>query len=175
MERVQKPELKSYFCSMKQIILILSGFLFFSVLTFAQDNQSGKCGFCDTNYYYTKPLGGELKAAYPEQIICYFSDTLGNKSTKKCTLQRFTKGNLNGSELGYYYSEKVYLVNWFGRRYKHPIKPWRKKIFASEMPDYSLEYKGYWKNGEKNGFWTYYDRDGKIVLVLEYKDGVLVE
>lgn len=160
---------------MKQIGVLLSFFIVGTIATFGQDTQSGKCGFCDTNYYYTKAIGGELKAAYPEQVICYFTDTLGNNSTKKCTLQRFTKGKLNGAELGYYYSEKIYLVNWFGKRYKYPIKKWRKKLFASEMPDYSLEYKGYWKNGMKNGFWTYYNREGKIVLVQEFKDGVLVE
>ncbi len=140
----------------------------------AQGKTAGKCGYCDTNYYYIKKIGGELTAAYPEKIICYFSDSLGNKSNKKCLIQKFIKGELNGSELSYYYSEKVYLVNWFGRRYKRPVRGLRKRIFASEMSDYALEYKGYWKNGKKHGLWTYYNRDHKIVLVEEYKHGELI-
>jgi len=150
-------------------------FLFTVVVGKAQDTLSGKCSFCDTSFYHIKKIGGAVEKAYPLKIICYFSDTLGKKSTKKCTIQQYVKGELNGAESGFYYSEKIYLVNWWGRKYKRLIKPWRKKIFASEMPDYSLEYKGYWRNGKKHGFWTYYNRDGKIVLVQEYKDNLLVE
>lgn len=140
-----------------------------------QDTLSGKCRFCDTSYYHTKAIGGEVVNAYPLQITCYFTDSLGNKSTKKCRIQRFLKGELNGAETSYYYSEKVYLVNWFGKKYKRPIGKLRKKIFASEMPDYSLEYKGYWRKGVKHGLWTYYNRDGKIVKVIEYDNGILVD
>lgn len=143
--------------------------------SFCQDTLSGKCKFSDTSFYHKKAIGGEIVKAYPLQITYYFSDSLGNKSTKKCQIQRFLNGERSGSETGYYYSEKVYLVNWFGRKYKRPISPWRKKIFASEMPDYSLQYKGYWKNGKKHGLWTYYDRNGKSVRVIEYKNGEIVE
>lgn len=156
----------------------LFAFILFSLIVvfgYAQDTLSGKCKFCDTSFYHIKKIGGEVEKAYPLKITCFFSDSLGNKSTKKCTIQQFIKGELSGAESSYYYSEKVYLVNWWGRRYKRPIKPWRKKIFASEMADYSLEYRGYWRKGKKHGLWTYYSRDGKIVLVQEYNDGVLVQ
>jgi len=159
--------------SLKHFILFV-GLISLSQLH-AQDNQAGKCSFCDTNYYYIKKIGGELIATYPEKVTCYFSDSLGEKSTKKCFVQKYVQGELNGSELGYYYSDKIYLVNWFGRRYKRPVRGLRKKIFASEMSDYSLEYKGYYQNGLKHGLWTYYDRGGKIVLVQEFKKGKLIE
>lgn len=140
-----------------------------------QDTLSGKCKFSDTSFYHTKAIGGGVINAYPLQITYYFTDTLGNRTSKKCQVKRFLDGERNGSETSYYYSEKVYLVNWFGRKYKKPISNWRKKIFASEMPDYSLQYKGYWRKGVKHGLWTYYDRNGKIVKVIEYKNGELIE
>lgn len=148
---------------------------FYAGSALGQDTLSGKCASCDTNFYHKKAIGGEVVNAYPLQITCYFTDTLGNKSNKKCSVKEFLNGERSGSELCYYYSEKIYLVNWFGRKYKKPIQPWRRKIFASEMSDYSLQYKGYWKKGVKHGFWTYYDRNGKIVKVIEYKNGVLIE
>ncbi len=143
--------------------------------SFGQDTLSGKCKFSDTSFYHKKAMGGDIVKAYPSQITHYFSDSLGNRSTKKCKVERFLKGDRSGSETGYYYSEKVYLVNWFGRKYKRPISAWRKKIFASEMPDYSIQYKGYWKSGVKHGLWTYYDRNMKAVRVIEYKNGEIVE
>ena len=154
-------------------VLSISFFIVDSALS--QDTLSGKCTFCDTSFYHKKAIGGEVINAYPLQVICYFSDTLGAVSTKKCVVKRYVNGERSGSEMGYYYSEKINLVNWFGKKYKKPIQPWRKKIFATEMADYSLQYKGYWRKGEKHGFWTYYDRNGKIVKVIEYKKGALVE
>lgn len=143
--------------------------------TSAQNDRAGKCMFYDTTFYYRQNLGGQKEALYPVKVVSYFSDSLGLKTTKKCTIQKFIKGVKNGAELSYYYSEKVYLVNWSGRVIKRSVKPWRRKYLLSEIPDYSLEYKGYWKNGKKHGLWTYYNRDGRIVYVEEYNKGVFVK
>ncbi len=53
-------------------------------------------------------------------------------------------------------------------------------LFGAKTEDpyiVNMEFSPYldWKNGVKNGFWTYYNREGKIVLVQEFKDGILVE
>jgi hypothetical protein len=140
----------------------------------AQNDLSGKCEFYDTTFYYRQTIGGEREALYPLKVVCYFSDSLGNKTNKKCRVEKFIKGIRGGAELSYYYSEQMYLVNWSGRRIKRAVSHWRRKYLLTELPSYSLQYKGYWKNGEKHGLWTYYTREGIIVLVEEYDNGVFL-
>ena len=38
-----------------------------------------------------------------------------------------------------------------------------------------IKIEGNYKDGEKDGKWTYYNKDGSIENVEEYKDGELVE
>lgn len=156
------------------ILTCLSFMLIFPLL--AQNDKAGKCMFYDTTFYYRQSLGGEKEALYPVKVVCYFTDSMGMKTTKKCTIEKFIKGVKSGAELSYYYSERVYLVNWSGRVIKKKsVKPWRRKYLLSEIPDYRLQYKGYWKNGKKHGLWTYYNREGRIVCVEEYKKGMFVK
>lgn len=132
------------------------------------------CAYCDTNYYYVKPINGELRAAYPERIDCYFSDSLGGVSDIKCHTIKFVKGRKQGAELKYYYTTTMVLVNPWGRRYKREPQGLRRRLFAREMRDYSLEYKGYWRKDVKHGLWYFYDKNGELIKQEEYKDGELV-
>lgn len=142
----------------------------------SQDNRIvNLCTFCDTTFYHRKPLTGEVEEVYPSRIICYFTDSVGNKTPQKCHDTKFVDGLKNGSELIYYYSDKVYLVNWWGRPYRKPIKPWRKKIFASEMRFYPISVKGYWKEGKKHGQWKFYDLNSELLRIEEYKNDELVD
>lgn len=87
----------------------------------------------------------------------------------------FRDGLQHGREVQYYFNDEVILVNWWGMPYKRPIKPWRKKIFASEMRYYRMRYKGFWTDGQRSGIWKYYNIKGKIVREETYKKGELVK
>lgn len=129
---------------------------------------------CDTIYYHRKPLFGETEELFPLKITCYYVDSNNVITNKKASLRNFKDGELHGAEIYYYYSDKVTLINFWGRPFKREPKPWRKKFFGTEVPDYSVEYKGYWQNGKKHGAWTYYNPDGSVNRVEEYKKGSLV-
>lgn len=132
------------------------------------------CLDCDTNFYYKKPIGGELTAMYPQTIHCYYQDSTGERSPKKCHVQNFKKGQLHGTDVKYRYTkDTVYLKGW-GGRYKHEPKKFVKRFFARPVLDYWLVYKGYWKNGQKHGIWKYYNEEGYIIRIEEYKKGVLI-
>ena len=132
------------------------------------------CAFCDSTFHYRKPIGGELERGEVERVIGYFADSTGAKSVQKCSDRFFKDGKQHGKEVAYYYTDEVFLVNWWGKPYKKPIKPWRKKLFASEMRYFRMRYKAFWQNGLEHGVWKYYNRHGKIVREETYKRGVLV-
>src|SRR5690606_22329338 len=115
---------------------------------------------CDTTFHYRKPIGGELERGEPERVICYYSDSTGGRSIQKCSDRAYRNGKLHGREVVYFYTDEVVLVNWWGMPYKRPIKPWRKKIFASEMRYYRMRYKAFWKDGVRTGVWKYYNIRG---------------
>lgn len=163
---------------MRYLITILS--LTFFLNSFGQDKKdvdssSMSCAFCDTIFFYIKPIFGELRAAYPDNVYCYFSDSTGKKSNIKCKTIKFNKGLKHGKEIKYYYSNSIVLVNPFGKSFKKEPKGLRRKFLAKEVRDYSIEYRGEWRKGLKHGLWYYYDVQGNLVKQELYKKGEKIE
>ena len=131
-------------------------FLLLTAPVFGQDLE---CNSCDTSFYYRKKPFGELEKLYPTRIICYFAKA-GNKTDQKCFETTWKEGVQNGVEKRFLYEDTIYLLNLWGKPFKSHASDFRKNVFGAKVQNRPLEYKGYYRNGQKHGLWTYYNHEG---------------
>lgn len=127
---------------------------------------------CDTTFYYRKKLFGDLEKLYPVRIVCFFENERGITKQKSSDTE-WKAGKQHGVEKAFRYEDSVYLLNLWGKPFKPHAADWRKKTFGARVQKHPLLYKGYWKNGKKNGLWVYYTTRQKPACYEKYKKGVL--
>lgn len=148
-------------------------FCLFALPIFGQQQE---CTNCDTTFYYRKKPFGELEKLYPIRIICYFKDEVKGATNQKCWETEWKDGKKDGVEKKFLYEDTIYLLNLWGKPFKSHAAEWRKNMFGAKVQRRPLEYKGYWKAGQKHGIWYYYNHSGnrvKVQRIEKYKKGTL--